>query len=160
MSPRSAGVLSCFSRVQICATPWTVAHQAPLSMRFSRQEYWGFLPGSSPGDLLHCRQILYHLTNQWSPNMHIFSSLQHPRLSPTLLGCYGSPDWAPCAVQQLLTSLFFLFYFKEKNQVGVVEGWVIENLSEPAFSRHLHILFPSVFRTFCFLHLHGSWSQC
>ena len=33
------------------ATPWTVAHQAPLSMGFSRQEYWRGLPFSSPGDL-------------------------------------------------------------------------------------------------------------
>ena len=32
-------------------TPWTVAHQAPLSMDFSRQEYWSGLPFSSPGDL-------------------------------------------------------------------------------------------------------------
>ena len=31
--------------------PWTVAHQAPLSMGFSRQEYWGGLPFPSPGDL-------------------------------------------------------------------------------------------------------------
>ena len=32
-------------------TPWTVGHQAPLSMRFSRQEYWSGLPFPSPGDL-------------------------------------------------------------------------------------------------------------
>ena len=32
-------------------TPWTAAHQAPLSMRFSRQEYWSGLPFPSPGDL-------------------------------------------------------------------------------------------------------------
>ena len=32
-------------------TPWTVAHQAPLSMEFSRQEYWSGLPFPSPGDL-------------------------------------------------------------------------------------------------------------
>ena len=44
-------VLSCFSRVQLCATPWTVAHQAPLSMGFSRQEYWSGFSYSSPGDL-------------------------------------------------------------------------------------------------------------
>ena len=37
-------VLSHFSRVQLSATPWTVAHQAPLSMEFSRQEYWSELP--------------------------------------------------------------------------------------------------------------------
>ena len=33
------------------ATPWTVAYQAPLSLGFSRQEYWSRLPFSSPGDL-------------------------------------------------------------------------------------------------------------
>ena len=32
-------------------TPWTVAHQAPLSMEFSRKEYWSGLPFPSPGDL-------------------------------------------------------------------------------------------------------------
>ena len=33
-----------FSRVRLFATPWTVAHQAPLSMGFSRQGYWSGLP--------------------------------------------------------------------------------------------------------------------
>ena len=32
-------------------TPWTIAYQAPLSMGFSRQEYWSGLPGPLPGDL-------------------------------------------------------------------------------------------------------------
>ena len=44
----------CFllaSRVQHFATPWTVAHQAPLSMGFSRQEYWSELPPPSSADL-------------------------------------------------------------------------------------------------------------
>ena len=39
------------SHVRLFATPWTVARQAPLSMRFSRQEYWSGLPFPSPGDL-------------------------------------------------------------------------------------------------------------
>ena len=38
----------CFSRVRLCATPWTAAHQAPLSTGFSRQEYWSGLPFPSP----------------------------------------------------------------------------------------------------------------
>ena len=42
---------SCFSCVWLFATLWTVAHQAPLSMGFSRQEYWSGLPCPSPGDL-------------------------------------------------------------------------------------------------------------
>ena len=39
------------SRVWLFATLWTVAHQTPLSMRFSRQEYWSGFPCPSPGDL-------------------------------------------------------------------------------------------------------------
>ena len=39
------------SGVRLFATPWTVAYQAPLSMGFSRQEYWSVLPFPSPGDL-------------------------------------------------------------------------------------------------------------
>ena len=39
------------SRVRLFATPWTIAHQTPLSMGFSRQEYWSGLPFPSPGDL-------------------------------------------------------------------------------------------------------------
>ena len=39
------------SRVQLLATPWTVAHQAPPSMGVSRQECWSKLPFPSPGDL-------------------------------------------------------------------------------------------------------------
>ena len=60
--------LSC---VRLSVTPWTVAHQAPLSMEFSRQEYWSELPFPPPGDLPDpgiepmfepCigRQIVYH----------------------------------------------------------------------------------------------------
>ena len=63
---------SCFSCVGLFATLWTVAHQAPLSMGFSRQEYWGGLPSPPPGDLpipgikprsyVSCtgRQVIYH----------------------------------------------------------------------------------------------------
>ena len=61
------GVCVSHSVVFDSATPWTVAHQAFLSMDFSKQEYWSWLPFLSPGDLpdpglnldvLHCRQIL------------------------------------------------------------------------------------------------------
>ena len=71
-----ACLLSCFSLIWLFATLWTIACQAPLSMGFSRQEYWSALHfllqwifltlGSNPG-LLHCRQILYRLRHQGSP---------------------------------------------------------------------------------------------
>ena len=44
-------VLSRLIHVRLFTTPWTVAHQSPLSMGFSRQEYWSGLPFPPPGDL-------------------------------------------------------------------------------------------------------------
>ena len=65
--------MKLLSPVQLFVNPWTVAHQAPPSMEFSKQEYWSGLPfllqgifptqGSNPG-LLHCRQTFYHLSHQ------------------------------------------------------------------------------------------------
>ena len=43
--------MKSLSRVQLFATPWTVAYKAPLSVEFSMQEYWSGLPFPSPGDL-------------------------------------------------------------------------------------------------------------
>ena len=59
------------SAAQSCQTPWTIVHQAPLSMGFSKQEYWSALPFPSPGDFprswthitcVSCivKRILYH----------------------------------------------------------------------------------------------------
>ena len=65
-------VPSRFSHVRFFVTQWTVAHQAPVSMGFSGQEYWSELPCSPPEDLpdpgiqpsshVSCigRQVLYH----------------------------------------------------------------------------------------------------
>ena len=68
-------MLSCFRHVRLCATLWTVARQAPLSMGFSRREYKSGLSCSPPGifptqgsnwrllNLLPCRRILYPLSH-------------------------------------------------------------------------------------------------
>ena len=69
---KCCAAFSHFSLVQLFATPWTIAHQGPLSMGFFRQKYWSglwcLLPGNIPDQelnlcLLHCRCILYH----WVP---------------------------------------------------------------------------------------------
>ena len=49
-------LLSHFSHVQLCATPWTAVYQAPPSMGFSRQEYWSGLPLPSLGEALYSQQ--------------------------------------------------------------------------------------------------------
>ena len=59
-------LLSHFSRVRLCATPWTAAYQAPPSLGFSRQEHWNGLPFPSPLESLHLFNILIIL------NFHIY----------------------------------------------------------------------------------------
>ena len=73
---------SCLTLV----TPGTVACQTPLSMGFSRQEYWNGLPFPSPGifptqesnlGLLHCRQILYQLSHEGRPSRQYTNSFKY-----------------------------------------------------------------------------------
>ena len=76
--------MCALSRVWLSVTPWTVAHQAPLSMGFSRQEYWSGLHFLLTGIfltqgsnlhflyLLHWRQILNPLSHQGSPNLYLY----------------------------------------------------------------------------------------
>ena len=51
--PLTLGSMHAQSLRHVSATPWSVAHQAPLSVEFSRQEYWSGLPFPSPGYLLN-----------------------------------------------------------------------------------------------------------
>ena len=68
------------SWVQLCVTPWAAARQSPLSMEFSRKEYQSgehsllqgiFLTQGLNMGLLYCRQILYHVGHQDSPDLCI-----------------------------------------------------------------------------------------
>ena len=69
-------LLSCFSRVRLYATPWTAAHQAPLSLGFSRQERWSGLPFPSP----------MHESEKWKWSPSVMSDSQRPHgLQPTRL---------------------------------------------------------------------------
>ena len=80
-------VLSCFGHVELLEIPWTIAHQAPLSMGLSQQEYWSGLTFPSPGDLpnpgsnphlLCCRQILSLLSHQGSLQNAIHTKFYQP----------------------------------------------------------------------------------
>ena len=61
---------------QLLATPWTIARETPVSMGFSWQEYWSGLPFPSTEDfpdpgILHCSQILYHLSYREDPKADV-----------------------------------------------------------------------------------------
>ena len=75
------------SRVWLFANPWTVACQDSPSLGFSRQEHWSGLPFPSTADLpnsviepslLHCRQMLYHLSHQGRSSVHIYFLICSP----------------------------------------------------------------------------------
>ena len=69
-------LLSHFSRVQLCATPQTAAHQAPLSLGFSRQGHWSGLPFPSP----------MHESEKWKWSRSVMSDSSWPHgLQPTRL---------------------------------------------------------------------------
>ena len=67
-----ACMLSSFSCVQLCVTLWTAAHQAPLSIGFSRQEYWSGLPCPSPRGFLGPNCFFYVFLNVQFLHLHIF----------------------------------------------------------------------------------------
>ena len=76
-------LLSHVSRVQLCATPQTEAHQAPVSLGFSRQEHWSGLPFPSP----------MHESEKWKWSRSVMSDSSRPHgLQPTRLLCpWGCP---------------------------------------------------------------------
>ena len=83
--------MKSLSRVQLSATPWTAAYQAPPSMGFSRQEYWSGVPSPSPSYSLISSQffitpvplqlIIPEIKLPLIKFLHCFSLLIGPRLS-------------------------------------------------------------------------------
>ena len=79
-------MLSHFNCVQLFATLWTIAHQAPLSMGFSRQEYWSGLPCLPPRDLSE-------------PAIEPASPASHAlQVDSLLLSHWGSPNYVPIPI--------------------------------------------------------------
>ena len=90
-------VLGCFNHVWLSADPWTIAHQAPLSVGFSRQEYWSGWPCPPPGDLPNPGIELASLKSPALAGGFLFFfkplvSLGNPFL-PVWLSYYGCNKW-------------------------------------------------------------------
>ena len=110
----SLKMLSCFSRVRLFGTPWTVVHQTPLSMEFSRQEYWSGLPFPSPGDLLN-------------------SGIKHMSLESAALQVDSLPlsHWASPNFVYILTQIFYkFFYFIVALSLKVICLHIFSNLKD------------------------------
>ena len=112
-------LMKLLSHVWFFVTPWTVARQAPLSMEFTRQEYWSGLPFPSPGDLpdqgsnlglLHYNQTLYHLSHQGSPGKLIDYSLYIIELLKFIFNNQSSPGFCASCLFFILLGLFTVWH--------------------------------------------------
>ena len=114
-------LLSLFSRVQLCATPQTAAHQAPPSLGFSRQEHWSGLPFPPPT----------HESEKWKWSRSVVSDPQRPHgLQPSrLLRPWDFPGKSTgvgchCLLQEAATGS----QIKHEGKLGQWEwGWTREN---------------------------------
>ena len=78
-------LLSHFSHIQLCVTPYTAAHQALPSMGFSRQEHWSGLPFLSP----------MHESEKWKWSCSVVSDSSQPHgLQPPPMGFSRQEDWS------------------------------------------------------------------
>ena len=111
-------LLSCFSRVRLCATPETAAHQAPPSLGFSRQEYWSGLPFPSPVcESEKWKWSLSVVSDSLRPHGLQCTRLLHPWDFPgksTGVGCHCLLRNCLLGVQNCFSSA------KSRKEVGVV----------------------------------------
>ena len=98
-------MLSCLVMSGLFATLWTVTHQAPVSMGFSRKEYWSGLAFPSPGDLpplgikpmspaSPALQVVLYLLGERVTLVNKTLSLFHSSLSLYIKKCLGKPQKA------------------------------------------------------------------
>ena len=111
LSALSLLLLTCFSCVCLCAILWTVAHQAPLSMEFSRQEYWSGLPIPSPAPLSY---LVLNLCCAYSLGLCILRNFRN----------------------YFLSHLFLLFWQVVTN--ALVQGTELCNFHPVASSKQVH----------------------
>ena len=84
------------SRVQLLATGWTAAYQAPLSMGFSKQEYWSGVPLPSP------IYIYIHKNTCVCVYMYIYMSIYILLILISLISCYKIFSEIPYAIEKVL----------------------------------------------------------
>ena len=116
-------IQSRFSRVWLFATPWTIAHQASLSVGFSRQEHWSGLPFPSP---------MYESEKwKWSRSVVSYSWRPHG-LQPTRLLCpWGFPGKSTGVGCHCLLHWWWLVHFKRYWMFHDIKGAIVDGLKLP-----------------------------
>ena len=121
-------LLTSFSRVQLCATPWMAAHQAPSSLGFSRQEHWSGLPFPSP----------MHESEKWKWSHSAMSDSSRPHgLQPTrLLSPWDFPSKS--------TGVGCHCLLQESHGTPLIIPATCDNTSEMLSTREAHVTQESI----------------
>ena len=102
-------LLSHFSRVQLCATPKTGAHQAPLSLGFSRQEHWSRLPFPSP----------MHESEKWKwSRVGLLATPWTAAYQAPSMGFSRQEYWSGLASDGIPVNIYTKFWLKESPTAG------------------------------------------
>ena len=121
-------LLSRFSRVRLCATPETAAHQAPPSLGFSRQEHWSGLPFPSPmHESEKWKWIRSVVSNSLWPHGPQPTRLLRPWDFPgksTGVGCHCLL-WHLCAYLCIITCLYNWYILRGKKRLTADKELVI-----------------------------------
>ena len=135
VSCKGKGKEKSLTRVQLFMTPWTAAHQAPPSLRFSRQEYWSGVPSPSPRNtVLHTLNILRSSNDREGEGNGTplqYSCLENPMDG----GAWWAAVHGVAKSRTLLSDFTFTFHFhaleKEMATHSSVLAWRIPGTGEP-----------------------------
>ena len=139
------------SHVWLFATPWTVTRQAPLSMEFSRQEYWSGLPFPSPGiflipesssGLLHCRWTLCYMNHRGS-SPKVIPIGKFPKKFWVMSANFESNIYHHFVCSQIICFIFYKLWKQVERQKLVLS----DQTFEPALLCSLKCAQASVFVT-------------
>ena len=129
---------ACFSCVRPFVTSWTVVHQAPLSMGFSRQEYWSGVPCPPPGDLPDpgLNPGLFHLLHWQADSLPLASPGKPKRELPGRNARFGSfrvftEHSSPQLTWDLSVRIAFLLHRKPTSTTALfipVPSWTWSNV--------------------------------
>ena len=152
MTTKWLRVLRHLSSAQLFVTPWTVARQTPLSMEFSRQEYWSGLPFSSPGDLsdpriVSCIPVLLLFSCSVISDSLRPCGLQHARL-PCTSGKSASLSFLSLmSIESVITFTHLILCHSAYPQLFTASGtfpqsWLFESGGQSTGASALAPVFP------------------
>ena len=132
-------------RVQLFATPWTIAHQVPLTMGFSRQEYWSWLPFPTSA------YVYIHREMQITTHMPHFLYFLHPLRFSHTMSIWTMILWMWENKYHFKLIILLPKEIRICSEVGLLDQMVVQFLISALFSIvPVQVYIPTVYRNYLF----------